>query len=92
MKIRNFTVEGKYLTLVAHLDFETHTKPVYDLFLRDEQKLVNLPEAEMAEMLEEIREEAYNLHHDYDIRQMRGRFDEDWREDNGVRLCDVAEE
>ena len=93
MKIKNFTIEGKHLTMVAHLDFETRTQPVYELLMTDPDLLSGVPQEDIAKVLDEIRDEAYRLHHDWDIMQICNRFREDWEEDaHGIRMPDVAEE
>lgn len=93
MKIKNFTLEGKAITVQARLDFKTK-KPVYDLMLKDAENLYALNKGDYSGVLDAIRDDLDELKHSYDIGRMFSCFRESWEEGDGdgIQLPAVAEE
>lgn len=94
VKLRNFTLEGEVLTIVGHLDFETHTKPVHDIFLTQPDALCNLSAEEYDAFVEKMREELNEIEYSYDTCKLLERFRNDWKGAglDGVPVPDLAEE
>ena len=94
VRLKNFTLEGELLTVVGHLDFETHTKAVHDIFLTQPDALHNLDEAEYDAFVEKLREELNEIEYSYETCKLLERFHNDWKEvgNHGLSLSAVAEE
>lgn len=93
VKLKNFTLEGKVLTIVGHLDFETHAKPVHDIFLTQPDALCNLSAEEYDTFMEEMREELNEIECSYDTCKLLERFRNDWKGagPDGVSVSDRSE-
>lgn len=94
VKLRNFTLEGEVLTIVGHLDFETHTKAVHDIFLTQPDALCNLTGEAYEAFMEKLRAELNEIECSYDTCKLMERFRNDWKEAglHGVPVPNLAEE
>lgn len=94
VKLKNFTLEGDVLTIVGHLDFDTRTKAVHDIFLTQPDALCNLTGEEYEEFMGKLRAELNEIECSYDTCKLLERFHNDWKGAglHGVSVSALAEE
>lgn len=79
MKIKNFTLEGEALTVLARLDYGAN-QPVYDVMLTRPEETYGLSPEEAQRYADTIRSDLNALEDNYLIGLMREKFLKDWKE------------
>lgn len=100
-KLKNFTLEGEHLVLIAHLDFKTG-KPVIDIASKkdgfivtgNDNLLTAVPAQTFSREMVKLSDEIYDLCRSYQTEELIGRFVKEWggEEDAGTQSGDEGGE
>jgi hypothetical protein len=84
VKIKNFTLEGDTVTMVARV-FEEDGKqrPCFSLFMKNEDENIGLTKEELYARINLIRDELNYIANNYDVYSMISDFLRDWEDDDG---------
>ena len=84
VKIKNFTLEGDTLTMVARVfEEDGKQKPCFSLFMKNADENIGLTKAELDARISLIRDELNHIANDYDVYSMISDFLRDWEDSDG---------
>lgn len=78
MRLKNFTLEGEAISLVAHLDAQTRTAR-YDIVCNDEDAMNDMDDAQLAAFKDALGKDLCDLESDYETTYLITLFRETWR-------------
>lgn len=82
VKIKNFTLEGETVTMVARIfEEDGKQKPCFSIFMKNEDANIGLTKEQFDKRIDLMREELNYIAHDYDVYSMISDFLRDWEED-----------
>ena len=83
VKIKNFTLEGETVTMVARIfEEDGKKKPCFSIFMKNEDANIGLTKEQLDKRIELMREELNYIAHNYDVYSMISDFLRDWEEDD----------
>lgn len=82
VKIKNFTLEGETVTMVARIfEEDGKQKPCFSIFMKNEDANIGLTKEQLDKRIDLMREELNYIANNYDVYSMISDFLRDWEEE-----------